>query len=58
MSGPYPQFRKGVYGAIGEPSTEYFPSARAEAVGWFDESMQEFWLFGGFGESSGESSGE
>jgi len=28
---------------------EIVPSGRCDAVGWYDSSAQEFWLFGGEG---------
>ena len=48
ISGSHPQFSRGVYGEKGKPSVHYTPSARYAAVGWFDESKQELWVFGGY----------
>ena len=39
----------GIYGQKGVPSTANMPGARQSAVGWYDESSKEFWLFGGQG---------
>ena len=39
----------GIYGNKNEPSAENCPGGRARAVGWYDSSLQEFWLFGGYG---------
>ena len=41
--------QRGVYGVKGVPSTSNVPGSRREAVGWYDSSRQEFWLFGGWG---------
>ena len=38
----------GVYGDKGVVSAEYGPGARWQAAGWFDESKNEFWVFGGY----------
>jgi len=37
------------YGEKGNASTANYPSGRAGAVGWYDSSLQEFWVFGGYG---------
>ena len=39
----------GYYGEKGVPTLFNMPGARAGAVGWFDSSSQELWLFGGYG---------
>ena len=47
MSGVDLSVRKGKYGEKGKASVENFPPARADAIGFYDSSAQEFWLFGG-----------
>ena len=47
----------GVYGEKGNASTTNIPGGRSDAVGWYDESTQELWLFGGAGYSSNGSNG-
>jgi len=42
----------GIYGVKGNASTTNVPGGRYGAVGWFDGSTQEFWLFGGYGYGS------
>ena len=42
----------GVYGEKGKASTENYPGARSGAVGWFDSTAQEFWVFGGSAHSA------
>jgi len=37
----------GVYGEQGVANTSYWPRSRLNAVGWFDRSTGELWLFGG-----------
>ena len=39
------------FGEKGVPSTTNFPCLRENAVGWFDSSREEFWVFGGAGYS-------
>ena len=51
ISGPHPQFSRGVYGEKGIPSINNVPSARHQAAGGFDEYKQEIWIFGGFGKT-------
>jgi len=46
---------RGNYGEKGVPSTENYPGARDRPVAWYDGSLGEFWLFGGYGiDSDGE----
>jgi len=55
MSGNDTVNQEGVYGTKGNASVENVPGAREYAVGWFDSSRQEFWVFGGlnsFGSNS------
>ena len=47
MSGSNTTDQQGFYGEIGVASTENVPGARVGAVGCYDSSRQEFWLFGG-----------
>jgi len=47
MAGGMAPFDNGVYGENGNASTDYVPSGRKYGVAWCDSSMQEFWLFGG-----------
>jgi len=37
----------GAHGEQGVAGKEYFPGARTGAIGWYDNSKQEFWLFAG-----------
>ena len=37
------------YGQKGVASTENCPSARKNALGWYDSVREEFWMFGGYG---------
>ena len=39
----------GEYGTKGTTSSTNVPSSRFYALGWYDMSSQEFWLFGGHG---------
>ena len=41
--------QQGIFGEKGKASDNNCPGARNEAVGWYDSSTEEFWLFGGFG---------
>jgi len=51
-------YRKGVYGEMGKASSDYFPSGRNYAAGWFDIANNEIWIFGGYGYANmGESPG-
>ena len=49
MSGSTVIYQLGVYGEKGIASVENVPGSRFGAVGWFDSSTQELWLFGGLG---------
>jgi len=57
VSGNNKANHRGVYGEMGNASSDYFPSSRREAVGWFDISTNEMWLFGGNGYGSVDSIG-
>jgi N-acetylneuraminic acid mutarotase len=46
----------GVYGTLGEPSTQNVPASRGLAVGWPD-AKGSLWLFGGMGEVAGGGNG-
>jgi len=37
----------GIFDDNGYPDSNNMPGARTGAVGWYDGSTQEFWLFGG-----------
>ena len=39
----------GVYGEKTVPSANNYPGGRYHALGWFDSTNQEFWVFGGEG---------
>ena len=39
--------KAGIYGQKGIPNESNTPGARSHAVGWYDSSSQELWLFGG-----------
>jgi len=52
ISGNTSAYQPGVYGPLGDASTEYYPGARYSAVGWYDSSREEFWLFSGSGVGS------
>ena len=58
ISGSTTSDQSGVYGEKGEASTENVPGARYSAVGWFDNTKQELWLFGGIGYGSNGFSGK
>ena len=47
MSGSNTTRQLGVYGEKGTPNIANVPGARRYAIGWYDSSRQEFWLFGG-----------
>ena len=51
MAGSNTRKQPGVYGVKGIASVDNEPGARYGAVGWFDSSAQELWLFGGAGYS-------
>ena len=57
VSGSSTTKHPGNYGVKGNASTEYWPSARQCAVGWYDSVKQEFWLFGGYGVDSENNEG-
>jgi len=38
----------GFYGEKGVASSEFIPDSRYGAVGWYDSTQHELWLFGGF----------
>ena len=57
VSGSNQANHRGVYGEMGNASSNYFPSGRTAAVGWFDVSTNELWLFGGEGHDSTGASG-
>ena len=52
ISGSNALNQRGVYGEKGNASIENVPGARYGAVGWFDSSKQEVWLFSGYGYSA------
>ena len=56
VSGSNETNHRGVYGEIGKPSIDNVPSGRSNAVGWFDSSTNELWLFGGYGYYSSSTS--
>ena len=37
----------GIYGTKGTADTKNVPGARGGALGWYDSTGDEFWLFGG-----------
>ena len=41
--------KPGIYGEKGKASTANIPGSRQGALGWYDSSTQELWLFGGSG---------
>jgi len=47
MSGVNPSVRQGKYGEIGKTSVENIPAARTDAIGFYETSKQELWVFGG-----------
>ena len=47
ISGANTHNHAGIYGRTGIANGENIPRARRNAVGWYDKSRQEFWLFGG-----------
>jgi len=49
ISGSSKAGQQGKYGEKGKSSSNNVPGGRRGAVGWFDSSRQEFWLFGGIG---------
>jgi len=49
LSGSNSAYENGIYGEKGKPGAKYVPGARNSAVGWFDATSQEFWVFGGSG---------
>ena len=57
MSGVDLSVRKGKYGEKGKASVENIPPARADAIGFYDSSTQELWLFGGAFNTNGETPG-
>jgi len=40
---------KGEYGIKNVANVTNMPGARVDAVGWFDSTAKELWLFGGYG---------
>ena len=52
MGGSNTTNQQGVYGEKGEASTANIPGARSGAVGWYDSSQEEFWMFDGISGSS------
>ena len=57
MAGSHIINQPGVYGEKGNASTANIPGARYTAVGWYDSSTHELWLFGGQGIDSFTNSG-
>jgi len=57
MAGSTTNFQRGVYGLKGKASVNNVPGSRHSAVGWYDSSTQELWLFGGIGYSNSSSGG-
>jgi len=47
----------GVYGTLGIPDANNLPGAREDFAVWGNPSMSEFWIFGGLGYDSTNSSG-
>jgi hypothetical protein len=47
MSGSNTPYQNGVYGTQGVASASNVPGARESAVGWYNPTSQELWLFGG-----------
>jgi len=47
-------FAFGVYGELHVPSVANRPGARYGALGYYDSTNQELWLFGGYGYGSSE----
>jgi len=47
MSGSSATDQPGRFGEKGVASSEYIAASRFGAVGWYDESRHELWLFGG-----------
>ena len=47
MSGSDTNAQPGLLGEQGVASIDYIPDSRLGAVGWYDGSTQELWLFGG-----------
>jgi len=52
MSGSNSPHQPGIYGIKGVPSTNNVPGARFSAVGWYDDTAEELWVFGGMGYGS------
>ena len=52
ISGSNTVDQRGVYGVKGTIKEENTPGARADAIGWFDSTLQYLWLFGGNGIAS------
>ena len=48
MSGNSTKNQLGHYGTKGEADELNVPSSRRYAVGWYDSSREEFWMFGGY----------
>ena len=49
ISGSNTVNQSGIYDQDGKSTPSYAPGARNGAVGWYDYSSKEFWLFGGQG---------
>jgi len=39
----------GTYTKQDDTTTYNYPGSRKNAIGWYDSSLQELWMFGGFG---------
>jgi environmental stress-induced protein Ves len=57
VGGPENAAIQGTYGTMGTPAAANFPGSRKGAVSWTD-SLGNFWLFGGVGVDSTNTSGE
>jgi hypothetical protein len=55
MSGSNTTDQNGVYGTKGVASASNVPGGRVLAVGWYNPTSQELWLFGGLGYASSDS---
>mgnify|MGYP007031706058 CR=1 FL=1 len=49
MAGSKVADQPGVYGEKGNGNSSTTPGAREYAGVWYDNSKQEFWMYGGFG---------
>ena len=58
MSGNTSAYPRALFGPKNVSSAEFYPGSRQYSAGFYDSSLQEFWLFGGNGADNTSTLGE